>query len=88
MVMLMTPGLAFFYGGMIRVKSALNMLMMCFIATGISSVLWVLYGFSLAFGDSVNGEGGGIIGNLDFIGFKGMLGVEAPRPCSPLPCSS
>ncbi|MFG2738257.1 ammonium transporter [Streptomyces harbinensis] len=76
MVMLMTPGLAFFYGGMIRVKSALNMLMMCFIATGISSVLWVLYGFSLAFGDSVNGEGGGIIGNLDFIGFKGMLGVE------------
>ncbi|MFI9465028.1 ammonium transporter [Streptomyces xiamenensis] len=76
MVMLMTPGLAFFYGGMIRVKSALNMLMMCFIATGISSVLWVLYGFSIAFGDSVNGEGGGIIGNLDFIGFKGMLGVE------------
>ncbi|RMI29383.1 ammonium transporter [Streptomyces triticirhizae] len=76
MVMLMTPGLAFFYGGMIRVKSALNMLMMCFIATGISSVLWVLYGFTIAFGDSVNGEGNGIIGNFDYLGFSGMLDVE------------
>ncbi|UED86873.1 ammonium transporter [Streptomyces profundus] len=76
MVMLMTPGLAFFYGGMIRVKSALNMLMMCFIATGISSVLWVLYGFSITFGDSVNGEGNGIIGNFDYLGFSGMLNVE------------
>ncbi|MFB6761828.1 hypothetical protein ACFCY2_26815 [Streptomyces noursei] len=47
-----------------RVKSALNMLMMCFIATGISSVLWVLYGFSIAFGDSVNGEGGGMRNSL------------------------
>ncbi|WP_103501791.1 MULTISPECIES: ammonium transporter [Streptomyces] len=77
MVMLMTPGLALFYGGMIRVKSALNMLMMVFIATGISSVLWVLYGFSLAFGDSFNGEGGGIIGNFDFVGFKDILGLES-----------
>ncbi|GAA1898494.1 ammonium transporter [Streptomyces sodiiphilus] len=75
MVMLMTPGLAFFYGGMIRVKSALNMLMMCFIAMGISSVLWVLYGFSLAFGSDVNGSGGGVVGNLDFVGFKDMLSV-------------
>ncbi|MFX4291396.1 ammonium transporter [Streptomyces bohaiensis] len=76
MVMLMTPGLALFYGGMIRVKSALNMLMMVFIAMGISSVLWVLYGFSIAFGDSFNGEGGGIIGNFDFLGFKDILGLE------------
>jgi ammonium transporter, Amt family len=49
LVMLMTPGLAFFYGGMVRVKSALNMLMMSFISLGIVSILWVLYGFSLAF---------------------------------------
>ncbi|NJP65523.1 ammonium transporter [Streptomyces spiramenti] len=76
MVMLMTPGLALFYGGMIRVKSALNMLMMVFIAMGISSVLWVLYGFSIAFGDSFNGEGGGLIGNFDFLGFKDILGLE------------
>ncbi|QTE01172.1 ammonium transporter [Streptomyces cyanogenus] len=50
LVMLMTPGLAFFYGGMVRVKSTLNMLMMSFISLGIVTILWVLYGFSLAFG--------------------------------------
>jgi Amt family ammonium transporter len=49
LVLLMTPGLAFFYGGMVRTKSVLNMLMMSFIAIGIVSVLWVLYGFSVAF---------------------------------------
>ena len=56
LVMLMTPGLAFFYGGMVRVKSALNMLAMSFIALGIVTVLWVLFGFSIAFGpDSFHG---------------------------------
>jgi Amt family ammonium transporter len=65
MVMLMTPGLAFFYGGMVRVKSALNMLMMSFISLGIISLLWVLYGFSLAF----SGDSGGIIGDLEAAGF-------------------
>ncbi|SFD00414.1 ammonium transporter [Streptomyces aidingensis] len=77
MVMIMTPGLAFFYGGMIRVKSALNMLMMCFVSMGIVSVLWVLYGFSVAFGDGFGeGNGGGIIGNFDFIGFQDLLGLD------------
>ena len=47
MVLLMTPGLAFFYGGMVRMKSVLNMMMMSFIAIGIVSILWVLYGYSL-----------------------------------------
>ncbi|MGW2190335.1 ammonium transporter, partial [Streptomyces sp. NPDC001719] len=69
LVMLMTPGLAFFYGGMVRVKSALNMLMMSFISLGIVTVLWVLYGYSLAFGDDV---GAGLLGNLDHIGLKGI----------------
>ncbi|WKX72838.1 ammonium transporter [Streptomyces sp. XD-27] len=69
LVMLMTPGLAFFYGGMVRVKSALNMLMMSFISLGIVSVLWVLYGYSLTFGDDI---GGGLLGNFDHIGFKGI----------------
>ncbi|MGX8908580.1 ammonium transporter [Streptomyces netropsis] len=69
LVMLMTPGLAFFYGGMVRVKSTLNMLMMSFISLGIVSVLWVLYGYSLAFGDDL---GGGLLGNLDHIGLKGI----------------
>ncbi|MCZ4122602.1 ammonium transporter [Streptomyces sp. H39-S7] len=58
LVMVMTPGLAFFYGGMVRVKSALNMLMMSFISLGIITILWTLYGFSFAF-DSGNGFMGG-----------------------------
>ncbi|MBD0840076.1 MULTISPECIES: ammonium transporter [unclassified Streptomyces] len=68
LVMLMTPGLALFYGGMVRAKSVLNMLMMSFISLGIVSVLWVLYGYSLAF----SGDAGGLIGNLDAIGLKGI----------------
>lgn len=68
LVMLMTPALAFFYGGMVRVKSVLNMLMMSFISLGIVTVLWVLYGYSLAFGPDT----GGVIGNLDFVGLKGI----------------
>ncbi len=50
LVLLMTPGLAFFYGGMVRTKSVLNMMMMSMITIGIVSVLWVIYGFELAFG--------------------------------------
>ncbi|GAA0428890.1 ammonium transporter [Streptomyces luteireticuli] len=69
LVMLMTPGLAFFYGGMVRVKSALNMLMMSFVSLGIVTVLWVLFGYSLAFGDDI---GAGLLGNLDHIGLKGI----------------
>jgi Amt family ammonium transporter len=59
LVLLMTPGLAFFYGGMVRVKSVLNMLMMSFIAIGIVSVLWVIYGFSVSFDQTGNGFMGG-----------------------------
>ena len=61
LVLLMTPGLAFFYGGMVRAKSVLNMMMMSFGALGLISVLWVLYGYSLSFG---NDAGGGLVGNL------------------------
>jgi len=63
LVLLMTPGLAFFYGGMVRTKSVLNMIMMSFISIGIVSILWVLYGYSVAFGDTGNGLWGGL-GNL------------------------
>ncbi|MER7984712.1 ammonium transporter [Streptomyces noursei] len=71
LVMLMTPGLAFFYGGMVRVKSVLNMLMMSFISLGIVTILWVLYGFGLAFGT----DAGGVIGwNSDFAGL-GHIGL-------------
>jgi len=69
LVLIMTPGLAFFYGGMVRVKSTLNMLMMSFISMGIVTILWVLYGFSLAFGT----DSGGIIGwSSDFVGLSGI----------------
>ncbi|GAA3376182.1 ammonium transporter [Streptomyces sannanensis] len=69
LVMLMTPGLAFFYGGMVRVKSTLNMLMMSFISLGIVTLLWVLYGFSLAFGTDI----GSLIGwTPDFVGLSGI----------------
>ncbi|MFE6286848.1 ammonium transporter [Streptomyces sp. NPDC057877] len=68
LVMVMTPGLALFYGGMVRSKSVLNMLMMSFISLGLVSVLWVLYGHSLAF----SGDSGGFIGDLEMIGLKGV----------------
>ncbi|NEA44780.1 ammonium transporter [Streptomyces sp. SID10815] len=69
LVMLMTPGLAFFYGGMVRVKSTLNMLMMSFISLGIITILWVLYGFSMAFGT----DHGSLVGwSSDYVGFGGI----------------
>ncbi len=70
LVLLMTPGLAFFYGGMVRAKSVLNMLMMSFVTIGIVSVLWTLFGFSVAFGQ----EGNGFWGGLDYAGMVGTLG--------------
>src|SRR5919107_274712 len=70
----MTPGLALFYGGMVRAKSVLNMMMMSFGALALISVLWVLYGYSTAFGDDV---GGGLLGNpFEFFGLSGLLGTE------------
>ncbi|WP_182312470.1 ammonium transporter [Streptomyces sp. SCUT-3] len=69
LVMLMTPGLAFFYGGMVRVKSVLNMLMMSFVSLGIVSVLWVLYGFGIAFGE----DRGGVVGfSGKYLGLSGI----------------
>jgi ammonium transporter, Amt family len=65
LVMLMTPGLAFFYGGMVRTRSVLNMLMMNFIALAVVSVLWMMYGFSLSFG---NDAFSGLLGNFDYAG--------------------
>jgi Amt family ammonium transporter len=67
----MTPGLAFFYGGMVRAKHVLAMLMQNFFAMGIVTVLWVAFGYSLAFGAAGNG---GLIGNFDFVGLKDMTG--------------
>jgi len=66
LVMLMTPGLALFYGGMVRRKNVLSTIMMSFALMAVIAILWVLYGYSLAFGPSA----GGIIGNLDLIGLR------------------
>jgi Amt family ammonium transporter len=74
LVMLMTPGLAFFYGGMVRSRSVLNMLMMNFIALAVISVLWMVYGFSLSFGDD---SFGGLLGNLDWAGLTDGVGKLA-----------
>ncbi|OIJ65935.1 ammonium transporter [Streptomyces mangrovisoli] len=69
LVLIMTPGLAFFYGGMVRVKSTLNMLMMSFISMGIVTILWVLYGFSMSFGT----DHGSIVGwTGDYVGWAGI----------------
>ena len=73
LVMLMTPGLALFYGGMVRGKSVLNMMMMSFIATGIVSILWVLFGFSVAFGN----DGNGFWGGLELAGLGEAIGKPA-----------
>ena len=68
LVMFMTPGLALFYGGLVRTKNVLGTIMQSLIALGIVSVLWVLVGYTLSFGPSI----GGLIGGLDFIGFRGV----------------
>jgi Amt family ammonium transporter len=74
LVLLMTPGLAFFYGGMVRTRSVLNMLMMCFGAIAVVGVLWVIFGYSLTFGDDVVG---GLFGDVtQYLGLSGLIGNE------------
>ncbi len=70
LVLLMTPGLAFFYGGMVRTKSVLNMMMMSMVTIGIVSVLWVIYGFQVAFGSSANSPW---YGSISLSGLGGMV---------------
>ena len=74
LVMLMTPGLAMFYGGMVRRKNVLGTIMHSFVAIALVSVQWVLIGYSLSFGPDING----MIGNLSWIGLRGV-GVD-PNP--------
>ncbi|GAB3181490.1 ammonium transporter [Telluribacter humicola] len=70
MVLLMTPGLAYFYGGMVNNKNVISTMLQSFIAMGVISVLWVVVGFSVAFGDTI----GGVIGNpTTFFMFNGVL---------------
>ena len=71
MVMLMTPGVGFFYGGLVRRKNFISMVALAFIAFALVSIQWVILGYSLAFGQDI----GGFIGNLDFLGLNGV-GLE------------
>jgi len=70
LVLLMTPGLAFFYGGMVRTKSVLNMMMMSMVTIGIVSILWVIFGFELAFGYKGNSPW---YGSFSFSGLGGIV---------------
>lgn len=81
-VLLMTPGLSFFYGGMIDKKNVISTMLQSFIALGVISVLWVVVGFSLAFGESI----GGIIGNPStYFAFKNVGSNPNPAFSSTIP---
>lgn len=87
LVFLMTPGLSFFYGGMVSRRNVISTVLQSFIALGVISVLWVVCGFSLAFGDSLGAEKFGLIGNpLTFWMFSsvGASTHEALSPTIPL----
>lgn len=73
-VFLMTPGLAFFYGGLVKRKNTLNTMLSSFIIVGLASILWVLIGYSLSF----SGNNGGIIGNLNWAGLSGVTAQAGP----------
>lgn len=79
-VFLMTPGLAFFYGGLVRRKNVVNTMMACVAIMGLSVVMWALFGYSLAFG----GDHAGIIGDLRWFGLNGV-GMEAGPYSDTLP---
>ena len=82
LVMVMLPGLALFYGGLVRRKNVLSTIMHSFFVLALVSVLWVTLGYSLAFGpDSF----GGLIGNLDFVGFSGVGLEPDPRYAASIP---
>ncbi len=81
LVMVMTPALAFFYGGMVRKKNILSTLNMSFITIGLISIQWILIGYTLAFGPSLHG----VIGKLDFFGLEGVGADPNPDYAATIP---
>jgi ammonium transporter, Amt family len=81
LVMFMTPGLALFYGGLVRTKNVLGMIMQSFFALALVSVLWVLIGYTLAFGP----DRGGLIGDLTYWGFRGVGQVPSETYATTVP---
>ena len=84
LVLLMIPGLSMFYGGMVRSKSVLNMIMMSFSALGLVAVLWILYGFSMTFGNSL-GDAGYLGDITEFFGLTSLMNSEAVIGTIPAP---
>src|SRR6266581_1984247 len=80
LVMLMTPGLAFFYGGLVSRRNVLAIMMQSFVSMGWTTVIWFVVGYSLCF----SGDVGGIIGNLDMIFLRGVT-LETPSPTPGIP---
>ncbi len=88
LVLFMTPGLAFFYGGLVRGKNVVSTVMYSFIAMAVVSIVWVLWGYSFAFGTSdVEGATGwnNFIGNLDFVGFHDVSTTGGMSEAVPIP---
>jgi Amt family ammonium transporter len=81
LVMLMTPGLAMFYGGMVRRKNVLGTIMQSFVAIAVVSLQWILFGYSLSFGPDISG----VIGSLDWMGLKGVSIVPNPDYAATVP---
>lgn len=81
LVMLMTPGLAFFYGGLVGRKNVITIMMQSFVSLGITTILWYTVGYSLSF----SGDIGGIIGNLDMMFLKGVSITDALSPTNNIP---
>ena len=81
LVMLMTPAVGFFYGGLVRRKNFISMITLCFVAFALVSIQWVVVGYSLAFGNDPANSLNGFIGNLQYLGLNNV-GME-PGPYSP-----
>ena len=73
LVMLMTPGLAFFYGGLVSRKNVLAIMIQSFVSMGVTTVIWFAFGYSVCF----SGGEGGVIGNLDHAFFRGLSLTDA-----------
>ena len=74
LVMLMTPGVGLFYGGLVRKKNFISMIALSFVSLALASIHWILIGYSLAFGPDI----GGFIGNLDYPGLNGVSADAGP----------
>ncbi len=86
LVLLMTPGLSFFYAGMVRFKNLISTMLQSFIALGVVSLLWVVVGFSLAFGESLGGEKTGFIGNpATYFMFQHVTGLPVAEFAATIP---